>query len=416
MSLEVTEHRSSQDYIEINVGGTTFYCSKVTLCSASTYFQARLSGEWKDEEGLFLDQDPASFQVLLNFMRHGFIKASEITDFVLIQAEFFGMNLLLKAVKCAAYRYMNNNCESQKLKTEADDYSKFDSKYGGILSAIKNGILPRNIRPSITGHTEYVHLGISAHATVIPSGPNEDKFLPCLMTKLVGPPHLADILDALLPHDNPNSYSTLIESMNWLHKHGFVTREDTFSHNYSDIFDDQPADQTFMQLFDHAWFSRIVNEDAAMGDSWESPIIYDQHPLSYEGPAQDRRQFAALVSLTPNYQLDPMQREFAIAGSKMPKRLDVSDDGSGIGGIRSRTSCVIENPVNWLGKEGYTREEKSLGHLYETMFRKGCEKCYLWDEETIKRIHVKVFSRQLWERGDSLEQGDSNAEVHMDAE
>jgi hypothetical protein len=72
--------------------------------------------------------------------------------------------------------------------------------------------------------------------------------------------------------------------------------------------------------------------------------------------------------------------------------------------------------VNWLGKEGYTREEKSLGHLYETMFRKGCEKCYLWDEETIKRIHVKVFSRQLWERGDSLEQGDSNAEVHMDAE
>lgn len=157
----------SKDYIEINVGGKTFPCSKSTLMSSSNYFESRLAAEWYNgEEVLFVDQDPAAFRTLLGFMRHGFINASELTDMVLIEADFLGIEPLVNAVKCAAYRFMHNY-QSQSMD-EHEICLQFDYRYGGIVSAVRTGILPKMIHPSQRGQTQYIHLAISSHSVVIP--------------------------------------------------------------------------------------------------------------------------------------------------------------------------------------------------------------------------------------------------------
>jgi hypothetical protein len=50
-----------------------------------------------DDEITFIDQDPTAFKDLLGFMRHGFINKTEITQLVLVQADFFGIETLLRA-------------------------------------------------------------------------------------------------------------------------------------------------------------------------------------------------------------------------------------------------------------------------------------------------------------------------------
>ena len=175
--------RSDSDQIQLNVGGKFFYCSKNTLISFSRYFASMFSNDWhrknEDHDGYystptrtdtntyFIDQDPDAFQVLLNYMRNGFIKASTITETVLVQAEFLGIDSLICAVKCTTYRYLHNY-HSQQLLTEEETCHFFDDIYGGILSAIHQGILPQSIQPSPRGYKEYAHLAIPNDAVVMP--------------------------------------------------------------------------------------------------------------------------------------------------------------------------------------------------------------------------------------------------------
>jgi hypothetical protein len=142
--------RKDRDCVQVNVGGTIFTTSKLTLISNSSYFASRFSPDWNDREdtytngtSIFVDQNPKSFEVLLAFMREGFIKKSELTESVLSQAEYFGIENLLRAVKCAAFRYINPvTC------TISDDEAckRFDNTYGGIVGAIKEGVLPLKIK------------------------------------------------------------------------------------------------------------------------------------------------------------------------------------------------------------------------------------------------------------------------------
>eukprot|EP00980_Cylindrotheca_fusiformis_P022552 scaffold9435_cov137-Cylindrotheca_fusiformis.AAC.8 len=401
-----------QDHIEVNVGGTIFHCSKVTLCSASSYFHSRLSGNW-NEERIFIDQDPDSFKILLNYMRHGFVKASEITDFVLVQAEFLGMTVLVNAVKCAAYKHMHSNEASQELLSSEEDLCfQFDKEYGGILPAIKSGILPKNIQPSIHRRKEFVHLGVSNYDTVMQSRPTRGTSFPCLMTKLLQPPRSANGTERQLPE----KFSTLIQALNWMHRNGFVTREDTYRYNFCDVHDaTRPTmDPPFHELFDHIWFSRPLDPPE---DPLESPIVFDQQQhTSMEAAGTTAKQFAALVSYVGKNSQDPYRKDFAIVGAKVPSTEHrICNDGIQIGSMVAEVSYIEEDPVTFLGREGYTTEEKELGELYESMFRKGSERYYLWDDQKTGRLHVKVFSRKLAGQGGFGEQEDvMSADGSMD--
>jgi hypothetical protein len=93
--------RNDRDCVLINVGGTIFTTSKLTLISNSSYFASRFSTDWDDHQedadmtvtSIFVDQNSKSFEVLLAFMREGFIKKSELTESVLSQAFFGGSKI-----------------------------------------------------------------------------------------------------------------------------------------------------------------------------------------------------------------------------------------------------------------------------------------------------------------------------------
>jgi hypothetical protein len=147
------KRRKDQDCVQINVGGTIFATSKSMLMSNSSYFSSRFLIEWDDQEDgdgdddddeiTFIDQDPTAFKDILGFMRHGFINKTEITQLVLVQADFFGIETLLRAVKCAAFRYMNPKTTSV---SDDDVCQRFDDTDVDVIDAIKKGVLPPHIK------------------------------------------------------------------------------------------------------------------------------------------------------------------------------------------------------------------------------------------------------------------------------
>ncbi|CAJ1969766.1 unnamed protein product [Cylindrotheca closterium] len=428
---------NSPDYVKLNVGGRIFSCSKITLTSCSGYFSSMFSNDWqgtceheiKDTISVyFLDQDPDAFQILLSYMRNGFIRSSAITETVLIEAEFLGLDSLIKSVKCSAYRYLHNH-HSQSLQ-EDETCNCFDEKYGGILSSIQQGILPQSIQPSVRGRKEFAHLGISNDTAVIPTSNNSgNENLPCLMTKLIlsqacwrndnddststpttiqtpTESQQSSSAELLATGDPPYCFPTLIESLNWLHRNGFVEKETDFLHCCADIYDQQPIDPRIIQLFGHTWFSRRVvkGEEESKNIStiphWESPILYDDGPSGMNQNVNrtllmDRREFAAMVSLFPEYQGDPLKREFVVAPSTGKINLKVIDDAAEVGYATSYTKYIHKNPVQWLATQGYTRAEREYSKSLQQLYREGSSKVHLWDNETISRIHVRVFSRDL---------------------
>jgi hypothetical protein len=368
------QRRYNKDYIEINVGGAFFSCSKTTLTSFSSYFQARLSAEWYAcEETLYVDQDPDAFQVLLSFMRYGFIKASSVTEMVLIQADFLGIDLLLNAIKCSAYRHLHN-FESQSLD-EDETCNRFHYKYGGIMSAIRKGILPKQIKTSTKGYKEYMHLYVRSQNVISPRLLPYP--LPCLLCHLIGP---NDHLEKQTV-ENPFPYATLLDGINWMHKHGFVMTEERFGHNTCDFDSEEP-------ISDHIWFSR-TSDGENFNSCWESPILFDADEENVQAESY-RKQFAALVSN------DRDGFVMADIGERQNFHVfDSNDFEQGSVPVLSRTSCILENPVSWLGKQGYLKEEKIIGRLYEEMFRQGIAKTLMCNESDLKRVHVSVFSRKL---------------------
>ncbi|KAL7529448.1 hypothetical protein ACHAXR_002970, partial [Thalassiosira sp. AJA248-18] len=97
---------TASDRITLDVGGTKFVTSVLTLTTNST-FASLLSGNWShsQKEGgeIFLDQDPVAFRELLAYMRRGTIKIDKVDTDVLTLAEFLGVETLLLAVKVRWY-------------------------------------------------------------------------------------------------------------------------------------------------------------------------------------------------------------------------------------------------------------------------------------------------------------------------
>jgi len=90
------------------------------------------------EDDLFLDQDPNEFCKLLSFMRTGMIKIEDIDIYVLILAEYLGIEKLLVSIKVRWYC----NIGKGPVDLNSDDAIAvaFDSVHGGISKAISNGL------------------------------------------------------------------------------------------------------------------------------------------------------------------------------------------------------------------------------------------------------------------------------------
>jgi len=69
----VAKKARHSDHVLLNVGGTKFSTSIMTLTSSSAYFQSLFSEEWANDrpnspdDEVFVDQDPVPFQILLSF-------------------------------------------------------------------------------------------------------------------------------------------------------------------------------------------------------------------------------------------------------------------------------------------------------------------------------------------------------------
>ena len=95
----------------------------------------------------FVDQNPDAFQILLDFMRKGCIEVEQLTSDVLLQAEFLGMEDLIRAVKCRSYRnyFVFESCVS-----EEETVVLFDERLGtSIRKLVTTGFLPRYLVDSV---------------------------------------------------------------------------------------------------------------------------------------------------------------------------------------------------------------------------------------------------------------------------
>ncbi|XP_064382750.1 BTB/POZ domain-containing protein KCTD5-like isoform X2 [Halichondria panicea] len=96
------------EWVKINIGGTTFLTTKTTLCREKGSFLARLCQNdqdlpsVKDENGAYLiDRDPRYFPPILNYLRHGrlIIDSGLAEEGVLEEAEFYNLSSLVSLVK-----------------------------------------------------------------------------------------------------------------------------------------------------------------------------------------------------------------------------------------------------------------------------------------------------------------------------
>ena len=150
----------------VDVGGREFVTSVSTLSHSSIYFSSHFSGRWnngsgssdekKDEEEpyYFLDQDADAFAILLNYMREGIVNIKDLNARVLLQAEFLGIETLLKAVKVKTYCNTNPSFKG----TEDEAVAGFIAKYGDVRKAITYGDLPKYLVEKVDGGKEFALL------------------------------------------------------------------------------------------------------------------------------------------------------------------------------------------------------------------------------------------------------------------
>lgn len=97
----------------LDVGGTLFYTSKQTLINGSSFFAAALThfaeGAADRSEEFYVDRNPKSFHILLDYMRSGVLLCdadTKLLAYVVLEADFYGMDQLLYEVKEQCYVHL----------------------------------------------------------------------------------------------------------------------------------------------------------------------------------------------------------------------------------------------------------------------------------------------------------------------
>jgi hypothetical protein len=214
--------RRRRDFVEINVGGRNFAAAISTLRANSSYFDALFSREWYREEGtVFVDQDPDAFAVLQSFMRLGSIDSTKITEEVLLQAEFLGMDQLLAAVKCVAYCNMNPNFTG----SDEEAVTGFDLKHQGITEAFSSGLLPKYLTEQKGQKKEYASITVHEQWLVSMSDVITEM---CVEVHVSGTVTDHFVAEGNLPGVKIPNCHRLLDALNWLHRHGYTATESDF--------------------------------------------------------------------------------------------------------------------------------------------------------------------------------------------
>mmetsp|Transcript_10763 Transcript_10763/g.16171 ORF Transcript_10763/g.16171 Transcript_10763/m.16171 type:complete len:398 (+) Transcript_10763:137-1330(+) len=261
--------RRNSDRVVLDVGGTQFVTSISTLRANSSYFKSMFSQEWHagsndemlsdsdNDEPIFIDQEAASFAILLAYMRCGFIHMNEICPKLLALADFLGIDRLLDAVKYRTYRYCFPH---YFIDPVSDIIPAFDAEFGGIRGAISKGILPAALvsQPSCSDKKEFVSFVVSvdhAYHESIPGG------LYCgvyAANKLCVP-----------SYDNSergNRYAyipncrSFLDCINWLSANGFVHEERALQGLCDTAVDNE---------MDVIMLSRLVDISGSKNDEYE---------------------------------------------------------------------------------------------------------------------------------------------------
>ncbi|PVD37970.1 hypothetical protein C0Q70_00572 [Pomacea canaliculata] len=103
-----SERKAKNEWVKLNVGGTTFLTTRTTLGRDPKSFLFRLIQEGpdlntdRDGGGAYLiDRDPTYFGPVLNYLRHGklVINKDLAEEGILEEAEFYNITELIKLVK-----------------------------------------------------------------------------------------------------------------------------------------------------------------------------------------------------------------------------------------------------------------------------------------------------------------------------
>lgn len=306
----------SNDRVVLNVGGKTFVTAASTLTSNSTYFEAMFSQLWNadgssSKEEIFLDQDPVAFGKLLAYMRQGLISVDDIDTGVLAQAEFLGMDKLLRGVKVRAY--LNLNPTFAGTDEEAD--AAFMEEHGGILEALSAGIVPGACKEAPFMQKDYAMLEF----------PPEE----------LEQPDVSEISTTCNEDDVPSGRVTLIGALNWLSWHGYTKHE--------------PDLGTASRRGNIYRFSRPRrNKSSATG-------IFTPSTAGAYDPSEDnwKKQYALI------------QQEKLLSGLAIQAPA-VLDPSSGDG--RGRHNIVVHDNADitrkWAQENGFSQREKGLGSLF----------------------------------------------------
>mmetsp|Transcript_2515 Transcript_2515/g.3503 ORF Transcript_2515/g.3503 Transcript_2515/m.3503 type:complete len:402 (-) Transcript_2515:126-1331(-) len=376
--MGVADDNKLGNYIELNVGGTVFFCSKSLLTYYCSYFSSKFSDDWTtaynhtNERGnkqIFIDHNPEPFRILLNFMRENCIECREICSIpVLLQAEFFGVDDLLNAVKFRSY--INKHPEFRG--SPHDVIHAFNSRYGGIKDAISKGILPSYLVKR-ERRKEYALLGKSS-----------GRFL------VQGPKRLFD--DG--PFDDLSAESGLVpisplflDCLNWLGMNGFVTLD------IPECVVQEGIRRIFFSRF-LAYSSKIPEHEL-----WNSFIIDNNRNADEHNKKPISKQYALLTvcsrSIVPDFGGVGMLREVAKIEADLGLKSEIEFRGQRIHTNISKVSGLNEattvSCMNWLQTNGYTRREPELEEFYKTSQSISSQKTI----SIFSRMYDESFSLEL---------------------
>lgn len=139
------ENGHKQEWVRLNVGGTTFVTTKQTLCKDPSSFLCRICQDehlidsLKDTTGAFLiDRDPTYFSPVLNYLRHGklIIDRNVAEEGVLAEAEFYQISSLVKLIR---KRIESNSVNTRKRKHVYRVLQSHEDELTQMLSTLSDG-------------------------------------------------------------------------------------------------------------------------------------------------------------------------------------------------------------------------------------------------------------------------------------